>query len=142
MRVHLGGDHAAHDLLLDLVAFLREQGHDVTNHGPHEYDALDDYPVFVLRAAEAVAADPGSFGVVLGGSGNGEQMAANKVTGIRAAPAHAEVHRWRYAQTTKPLGQSHLWDEATGLGACGDWCLGHRLEDAFISGLELALAIA
>ena len=85
MRVHLGGDHAAHDLLLDLVAFLREQGHDVTNHGPHEYDALDDYPVFVLRAAEAVAADPGSFGVVLGGSGNGEQMAANKVTGIRAA---------------------------------------------------------
>ena len=85
MRVHLGGDHAAHDLLLDLVAFLQEQGHEVTNHGPHEYDALDDYPVFVLRAAEAVAADPGSFGVVLGGSGNGEQMAANKVTGIRAA---------------------------------------------------------
>ena len=68
--------------------------------------------------------------------------AFSEVTGIRAAPAHAEVHRWRYAQTTKPLGQSHLWDEATGLGACGDWCLGHRLEDAFISGLELALAIA
>jgi len=85
MRVHLGGDHAAHDLLLDLVAFLQEQGHEVTNHGPPEYDALDDYPVFVLRAAEAVAADPGSFGVVLGGSDNGEQMAANKVTGIRAA---------------------------------------------------------
>ena len=85
MRVHLGGDHAAHDLLLDLVAHLQSAGHDVTNHGPHDYDALDDYPVFVLRAAEAVAADPGSLGVVLGGSGNGEQMAANKVSGIRAA---------------------------------------------------------
>ena len=61
MRVHLGGDHAAHDLLLDLVAFLQEQGHEVTNHGPHEYDALDDYPVFVLRAAE-VAASTSSAG--------------------------------------------------------------------------------
>ena len=85
MRVHLGGDHAAYELLVDLVDFLRREGHDVTNHGPHGYDALDDYPVFVLRAAAAVAADPGSFGVVLGGSGNGEQMAANKVAGIRAA---------------------------------------------------------
>jgi ribose 5-phosphate isomerase B len=85
MRVHIGGDHAAYDLLVDLVAFLEASGHEVTNHGPHGYDALDDYPVFVLRAAEAVAADPGSFGVVLGGSGNGEQMAANKVTGIRCA---------------------------------------------------------
>ena len=85
MRVHVGGDHAAHDLLVDLVAFLEANDHEVTNHGPHGYDAVDDYPVFVLRAAEAVAADPGSFGVVLGGSGNGEQMAANKVAGIRAA---------------------------------------------------------
>ena len=85
MRVHIGGDHAAYDLLVDLVAFLEAEGHEVTNHGPHAYDAEDDYPVFVLRAAEAVAADPGSLGVVLGGSGNGEQMAANKVAGIRAA---------------------------------------------------------
>ena len=85
MRVHIGGDHAAYDLLTDLVGFLEGEGHEVTSHGPHAYDAVDDYPVFVLRAAEAVAADPGSFGVVLGGSGNGEQMAANKVAGIRAA---------------------------------------------------------
>jgi ribose 5-phosphate isomerase B len=84
-RVHLGGDHAAFDLLHDLAAFLEGEGHEVTNHGPVVYDAQDDYPVFVLRAAEAVAGDPGSFGVVLGGSGNGEQMASNKVTGIRAA---------------------------------------------------------
>ena len=87
MRVHVGGDHAAYDLLVDLVGFLEQQGHAVTNHGPHGYDAVDDYPVFVLRAAQAVAADPGSFGVVLGGSGNGEQIAANKVPGVRAALA-------------------------------------------------------
>jgi ribose 5-phosphate isomerase B len=85
MRVHIGGDHAAYELLGELVTFLEAEGHEVTNHGPHGYDAEDDYPVFVLRAAEAVAADPESFGVVLGGSGNGEQMAANKVKGIRAA---------------------------------------------------------
>ncbi len=85
MRVHIGGDHAAYELLGELVTFLESQGHEVTNHGPHAYDAEDDYPVFVLRAAEAVAADPESLGVVLGGSGNGEQMAANKVKGIRAA---------------------------------------------------------
>lgn len=64
-----------------------------------------------------------------------------EVTGIRATPAHAVVHRWRYAQTQTPLGQSHLFDEASGLGLCGDWCLGHRVEDAFVSGLELALAM-
>lgn len=65
-----------------------------------------------------------------------------EVTGIRAQPAFADTRRWRYAQTTHPLGKSHLWDGALGLGACGDWCLGHRVEDAFISGLELALAVA
>ena len=65
-----------------------------------------------------------------------------EVTGIRAQPAFADTRRWRYAQTTQPLGKSHLWDAALGLGACGDWCLGHRVEDAFVSGLELALAVA
>jgi ribose 5-phosphate isomerase B len=90
MRVHIGGDHAAYELLGELVAFLEEEGHEVTNHGPHTFDAQDDYPVFVLRAAEAVAADPDSLGVVLGGSGNGEQMAANKVKGIRAALCYNE----------------------------------------------------
>lgn len=87
MRIHIGGDHAAFELQQSLVAHLEAAGHDVVNHGPFAYDALDDYPVFVLRAAEAVAADPGSRGVVLGGSGNGEQMAANKVPGVRAALA-------------------------------------------------------
>lgn len=89
MRIHIGGDHAAYELHQSLLAHLREEGHDVVDHGPFGYDAQDDYPVFVLRAAEAVAAEPGSLGVVLGGSGNGEQMAANKVAGIRAALAYS-----------------------------------------------------
>jgi len=85
LRVHIGGDHAAFELHQELLTFLAEEGHEVVDHGPFEYDAVDDYPVFVIRAAQAVAADPGSRGIVLGGSGNGEQMAANKVAGIRAA---------------------------------------------------------
>ena len=68
--------------------------------------------------------------------------AFSEVTGIRAEPAHAQVHRWLYAKTEKPLGSSHLWDVKSNLGVCGDWCIGHRVEDAFLSGLELALAIA
>ena len=52
--------------------------------------------------------------------------AFGEVTGIRVEPAHADVHRWRYAQTTKPLGKTHLWNAKSGIGVCGDWCLGHR----------------
>jgi ribose 5-phosphate isomerase B len=88
MRVHIGGDHAAYDLKCTLVAFLQGKGYDVIDHGPDYFDAQDDYPVAVLRAAEAVSGDLGTFGIVLGGSGNGEQMAANKVRGIRAALAY------------------------------------------------------
>ena len=57
-------------------------------------------------------------------------------------PAWSDVRRWRHARTLAPLGRSYLWDGDTALGACGDWCLGHRLEDAFVSGLEMALAVA
>ncbi len=89
-RIHIGGDHAAYDVLVDLVETLTADGHDVVNHGPFAYDALDNYPVFVLRAAQAVAAEEGSFGIVLGGSGNGEQIAANKVAGIRAALCYSD----------------------------------------------------
>ena len=64
-----------------------------------------------------------------------------EVTGIRAEPSHAEVKLWRFAQTTKPLGKSHLWDAKAGIGVCGDYLLGCRVEDAFVSGLELALAV-
>ena len=67
--------------------------------------------------------------------------AFTEVTGIRAEPPYAEVHRWRFAQTITPLGKTHTWDPSSRIGACGDWCLGHRVEDGFVSGLEMALAI-
>jgi ribose 5-phosphate isomerase B len=85
MRVHLGSDHAGLELKEHLLGWLRDNGHEPVDHGPFVYDAVDDYPVFCLRAARGVAADPGSLGVVIGGSGNGEQIAANKVEGVRAA---------------------------------------------------------
>jgi ribose 5-phosphate isomerase B len=94
MRVHLGSDHAGLDLKAHLIGWLTAAGHEPVDHGPFVYDALDDYPVFCLRAAEAVAAERAdgldSFGVVVGGSGNGEQMAANKVPGVRCALVWSE----------------------------------------------------
>lgn len=87
MRIHIGSDHAGLELKSQLIEHLVGKGHDVTDHGPYEYDAVDDYPDFCIPAAEAVAKDLASLGIVLGGSGNGEQIAANKVNGIRAALA-------------------------------------------------------
>lgn len=88
MRIHLGGDHAAFDTKQAVREHLEAQGHEVVDHGPTTLDPLDDYPVFCLRAAQAVAEDGESLGFVFGGSGNGEQMAANKVPGIRCALAY------------------------------------------------------
>ena len=90
MRVHLGSDHAGLELKDHLLSWLADQGHEVVDHGPFVYDAVDDYPVFCLRAAEAVADEDGSYGIVIGGSGNGEQIAANKVKGVRAALVWSE----------------------------------------------------
>jgi renalase len=67
------------------------------------------------------------------------RKAFSEITGIRAEPAHVDSQRWLYAQTVRPLGRSHLWSAQTSLGLAGDWCLGHRVENAFVSGLELAL---
>ena len=85
MRVHIATDHAGFELKEKIVADLREKGYDVVDHGAHVYDSLDDYPPFCIEAAQAVVDEPGSLGVVIGGSGNGEQMAANCVEGVRAA---------------------------------------------------------
>ena len=85
MKIHIGSDHAGLEFKAKIIDHLKKGGHDVTDHGPIEYDAQDDYPVFCIPAALAVAKDPNSFGIVLGGSGNGEQIAANKVNGVRAA---------------------------------------------------------
>ena len=99
MRLHLAADHAGYELKAHLVEHLRAAGHDVVDHGAHTYDALDDYPSFCFAAGEAVVAEPGSLGVVIGGSGNGEQIAANKVAGVRAALA--------WSVETARLGRQH-----------------------------------
>ncbi len=85
MRVYLGSDHAGLELKTHLVSWLADNGHEPVDCGPFSYDAEDDYPPYVIAAAIKVAADSASLGIVIGGSGNGEQIAANKVRGIRAA---------------------------------------------------------
>jgi ribose 5-phosphate isomerase B len=109
MRVHIGSDHAAFELKADLLTWLGEAGYEAVDHGPVEFDPIDDYPPFVLRAAVAVVNDPGSLGIVLGGSGNGEAIAANKVRGVRAALA------WN--DETAALGRQHNNANVVSVGA-------------------------
>lgn len=85
MRIYLGSDHAGLELKNHFVERLAARGHDVTDVGPHAYDADDDYPPFCVETARLVVDDDGSLGLVIGGSGNGEQIASNKVPGARAA---------------------------------------------------------
>ncbi len=85
MKIYIGTDHAGFELKEMLVVFLRELGHEVTDMGTHSYEALDDYPDFIRPVAGAVARDPESRGIILGGSGQGEAMCANRVVGVRAA---------------------------------------------------------
>jgi ribose 5-phosphate isomerase B len=122
MRVHLGSDHAGIDLKAHLIGWLGEHGYEAVDHGPFVYDALDDYPVFCLRAAEAVAQERAdgqdSLGVVVGGSGNGEQMAANKVAGIRCALAWSEetaalAREHNDAQVVSVGGRMHSLEDMT-----------------------------
>src|SRR4051812_6431909 len=109
MRVHIGSDHAGFELKNHLVQHLKSAGHDVVDHGPAVYDAVDDYPPYCLRTAEAVVADAGSLGIVIGGSGNGEQIAANKVKGVRAALA--------WSTETAELGRLHNNANVISVGA-------------------------
>ncbi|WP_181310406.1 ribose-5-phosphate isomerase [Nocardioides campestrisoli] len=122
MRVHLGSDHAGLELKDHLMNWLVDAGHEAVDHGPFVYDAVDDYPVFCLRAAEAVAAERAegqmSLGVVIGGSGNGEQIAANKVIGIRCALAWSEetaalAKEHNDANVVSVGGRMHTLEEMT-----------------------------
>ena len=118
MRVHIGSDHAGFELKQHLVSELTAKGYEVVDHGAPSYDAQDDYPVFCLPAAEAVVADPGSLGIVIGGSGNGEAIAANKVDGVRCALAWSEEtatlgRRHNNANVISVGGRMHTTDEAT-----------------------------
>ncbi|AHH20887.1 ribose-5-phosphate isomerase [Nocardia nova] len=117
MRVYLGADHAGFELKNQVKDHLTQAGHDVVDCGAHEYDAVDDYPAFCIDAARRVVADPGSLGIVFGGSGNGEQIAANKVPGARCALAWsvetAELARQHNnAQLMGIGGRMHSTDEA------------------------------
>jgi ribose 5-phosphate isomerase B len=121
MHIHIATDHAGLEFSQTLQAHLRESGHEVIDHGPQEFDALDDYPAFCINAALAVARDQAAgveaLGVVFGGSGNGEQMAANKVAGIRAAlvwnMATAQLAREHNNANIISIGaRQHTIDEA------------------------------
>ncbi|MFX4291072.1 ribose-5-phosphate isomerase [Streptomyces bohaiensis] len=120
MRVYLGSDHAGYELKNHLADWLTRNGHEPVDCGPHIYDALDDYPPFCLRAAERTAADPEALGVVIGGSGNGEAIAANKVRGVRCALAWSEEtarlgRQHNNANVVAVGARMHSQDEATAL---------------------------
>ncbi|WP_430333233.1 ribose-5-phosphate isomerase [Rhodococcus sp. ACT016] len=108
MRVYLGADHAGFERKNQIIEHLTANGHEAIDCGAHEYDALDDYPAFCIEAARRVVADPGSLGLVLGGSGNGEQIAANKVPGARCALA--------WSVETAQLARQHNNAQLIGIG--------------------------
>ena len=109
MRVHIASDHAGYELKAIAITHLENNGHEVIDHGALTYDPQDDYPSFSFEAAQATVNDPGSLGIVIGGSGNGEQIAANKVRGARAALA------WNL-QTAR-LAREHNNANVVGIGA-------------------------
>jgi len=126
MRIHIGSDHAGLEFKGKIVAHLQAKGHEVIDHGPHTFDPLDDYPVFCIPAAQAVAEEPGSLGIVLGGSGNGEQIAANKVKGIRSALV--------WSKETAVLAREHNNANVISIGGrmhTEEFCL--ELVDTFIA---------
>jgi ribose 5-phosphate isomerase B len=108
MRVYLGADHAGFELKNLVKAHLEQAGHDAIDCGALEYDAIDDYPAFCIEAARRTVADPGSLGFVFGGSGNGEQIAANKVPGARCALA--------WSVETAKLARQHNNAQLIGIG--------------------------
>jgi len=118
MRVYLGSDHAGFELKTHLVNHLIKQSYDVVDVGPHVFDPEDDYPAFCLATGAKVVADEGSLGIVIGGSGNGEQIAANKVRGIRAALVWSELtaslaREHNDANVISIGGRMHSLDEMT-----------------------------
>jgi ribose 5-phosphate isomerase B len=119
MRVYLGSDHAGFELKQHLIEWLIAHDHEPVDCGPEVYDADDDYPPFVTLAAARTVADPGALGIVIGGSGNGEAIAANKVTGVRCALAWSQetarlAREHNDANVVSVGARMHTQDEATG----------------------------
>lgn len=120
MRVHIAADHAGFELKTHLIDWLSANGHEPVDHGAETYDAADDYPPFCVSAAAAAVADPASLAIVIGGSGNGEQIAANKVKGARAALAWSTetaslARQHNNAQIVSIGARMHTADEATAI---------------------------
>src|SRR3954467_3130620 len=120
MRVYLGSDHAGFELKSHLVNHLAKQGYEVVDVGPHVFDPEDDYPAFCLHTGARVVADEGSLGIVIGGPGNGEQIAANKIAGVRSALAWkveiAQLARQHNDSNVLSIGgREHTLDEATAM---------------------------
>jgi len=122
MRIHIATDHAGLEFSQHLQSHLAEAGHEIVDYGPQSYDSIDDYPSFCINAARGVVRDQqagvDTLGVIFGGSGNGEQMAANKVTGARAAlvwsTATALLARQHNDANLISIGaRQHTVDEAT-----------------------------
>jgi ribose 5-phosphate isomerase B len=109
VRVYLGSDHAGFELKARLAEWLTNAGHEPVDCGPSSYQPDDDYPVYVMRAAMSAVGDPGSLGIVIGGSGNGEQIASNKIRGVRAAIA--------WTEETARLARQHNNANVLSLGA-------------------------
>ena len=84
MKIYLASDHAGFELKQFLVTHLKDLGHELEDCGAYEMDPLDDYPDFIIPVAEKVAIDPHSRGIIMGGSGQGEAIAANRIKGVRA----------------------------------------------------------
>jgi ribose 5-phosphate isomerase B len=109
VRVYLGSDHAGFELKSALIEWLASAGHEPVDCGPQSCSPEDDYPPYVMRAAQRAVDDPGSLGIVIGGSGNGEQIAANKIPGVRAALA--------FSDETARLARQHNNANVLSLGA-------------------------
>jgi ribose 5-phosphate isomerase B len=85
MTIYFAADHAGFELKQALVTYVRDMlGHEVVDCGAHEFDPEDDYPAFMRAAAESVSKDPHARGILLGGSGQGEAIVANRTSGVRA----------------------------------------------------------
>ena len=125
MQIHLATDHAGYDHKNQVADWLATEGFDVIDHGPYEYDAQDDFPDFVVRAAQAISDNPTDRAVIFGGSGQGEAMLANRFPAVRAtvlyndSPEIVQLSREHNDANVLSIGarflsvedtKKHVWD--------------------------------
>lgn len=113
-RIAIGADHAGYDLKQHLVAWLREHGHEVLDHGTHSTESCD-YPPICAAVGRSVRDGDADLGIVLGGSGQGEQLAANKVHGVRAALCN-DLYTARMARQHNDANVLSMGGRVVGIG--------------------------